>query len=88
MVATSPRGLDPERPDCGVKLLDIKDPFRRNRSGRMLWCVAEFMPICIWPRHSAATHWDRLRAMSRPGNSGFIHRMFDDIIYVRMDDYL
>src|SRR5208283_4794354 len=50
----------------------------------MLWCVAEFMPICIWPRHSAATHWDRLKAKAMPGNSGFIHRHFDDVIYVRM----
>ncbi|MGB6063247.1 MAG: hypothetical protein WBG50_00450 [Desulfomonilaceae bacterium] len=88
MVAISPKGLDLERPDLGVKLLDIKDPFRRNRSGRILWCVAEFVPMCIWPRHSASTHWDRLKAKARPGNSGFIHRIFDDVIYVRMDDYL
>ena len=88
MVAISPRGLDLKHPDWGITLLDLKDPFRRSHSGRMLWCVAEFMPICIWPRHSAATHWDRLKAKAQPGNSGFVHRVFDDVIYVRMDDYL
>ena len=30
MVAISPRGLDLKRPDWGIKLLDLKDPFRRK----------------------------------------------------------
>lgn len=88
MVAIIPSGLNLERADWGVTLLDVKDPFIRNRSRRILWCVAEFIPMCIWPRNSLVTHWDRLKATARPGNTGFIHRTFDGIIYVRMDDRL